>query len=293
MKKKNTAKKAVLPALLAVLCSTAALTSVSYAWFTMGNTASVERIDVNVQAADGMQISADAKSWKSLLPVDELKSDKLQNQFPTELKPVSTVGNVNQGSMDMFLGTVQEDGTITATKDTESYIQFDLYVKLDGDKPFSLAAGSSVVDGNKDILSSTAARVAFVNEGVVTTGVATDAQALSAGKEAVIWEPNATVRNSTNSNNKIQGVQDYNGVNSEIVAGLSAEDYAKCFEKVDVEAVDLASSDLELFTLKAGINKVRVYIWLEGQDIDCSNEISKGTLSTTLKFSIPNPQQNG
>ena len=42
MKKNNTAKKAVLPALLAVLCSTAALTSVSYAWFTMGKEASVE-----------------------------------------------------------------------------------------------------------------------------------------------------------------------------------------------------------------------------------------------------------
>jgi hypothetical protein len=32
---------------------------------------------------------------------------------------------------------------------------------------------------------------------------------------------------------------------------------------------------------------VRVYIWLEGQDVDCVNQISFGDFSTTLAFSVP------
>lgn len=299
MKKKNTAKKAVLPALLAVLCSTAALTSVSYAWFTMGNTAEVGQIDVNVQAADGMQISADAASWKSLLPVEELKDGKLGNQFPTELAPVSTAGTLKDGSLEMFLGTIEKDGGISAVKNTSSFVVFDLYVKLDSKQLFSLAAESSVLDGAKDKDSATAARVAFVNEGVVTTGVAADAQALKAGKQAVIWEPNSEERNTTNNNNKIEGLVSYTGVNQEIkyAGDVRPENYESCFTEVKTKtpaygANGLTTAQLDLFELEAGINKVRVYIWLEGQDIDCTNEISAGSLSTTLKFAIPAKTEN-
>ena len=59
MKKVKLVKKALLPAVIAVFCSLVALTSVSYAWFTLGNDASIEGMDVNVQAAEGIQISAD------------------------------------------------------------------------------------------------------------------------------------------------------------------------------------------------------------------------------------------
>ena len=86
MKKKSLVKKALLPAIVAVMCSLLALTSVSYAWFTMGNEASVGAIDVNVQAAEGLQISATGaeQSWKSILPVSELEALTSTNQFVGE-----------------------------------------------------------------------------------------------------------------------------------------------------------------------------------------------------------------
>ena len=40
----------------------------------------------------------------------------------------------------------------------------------------------------------------------------------------------------------------------------------------------------DLFDLKAGYNKVRVYIWIEGQDLDCDNSISGNTVSVNLQF---------
>ena len=71
MKKRSLVKKALLPAIVAVLCSVIALTSVSYAWFTLGSTASVSDIDVNVTAAEGLQISADGTNWKSIMKLSD------------------------------------------------------------------------------------------------------------------------------------------------------------------------------------------------------------------------------
>ena len=40
----------------------------------------------------------------------------------------------------------------------------------------------------------------------------------------------------------------------------------------------------ELFTLEKGVTKVRVYMWVEGQDVDCENNASGGQISFTLQF---------
>lgn len=309
---KRSPKKALVPALLATLCSLGALTSVSYAWFTMGNTASVGQIDVNVQAADGMQISADASSWKSLLPVDELKNPELDNKFPAELKPVSTAGKLTDGALNMFEGT-QINEKVETVATTENFIVFDLYIKLDNDKKLSLYLGSYVKDlvdeDHADKDSSLASRVAFVNEGVVTTGKPEDAKALKAGSEVVIWEPNATTFNKTNTNNKISGKQAYTGVNSAISlddkgnyipvqddpetdVDESKATYESHFTTMETlsptyDSNFVTTAEQELLNLKKGINKVRIYIWLEGQDVDCTNEIAEGTISVGLNFKVP------
>ena len=40
------------------------------------------------------------------------------------------------------------------------------------------------------------------------------------------------------------------------------------------------------FDIKQGITKVRVYMWVEGQDVDCEDKASGGSLSFNLAFSI-------
>ena len=42
--------------------------------------------------------------------------------------------------------------------------------------------------------------------------------------------------------------------------------------------------------LHEGITKIRVYLWLEGQDVDCENGASVGDLSFGLQFST-NPEK--
>ena len=301
MKKVKLVKKALLPAVIAVFCSLVALTSVSYAWFTLGNTASVESIDVNVQAADGIQISADASSWKSVLPLADLQG-VADNEMPTgEIAPVSTGGVVANGKMQMFIGEVQNDGTTLKTtsqvesgSDNANFFAFDIYVKLDNAKEFQLDKLSNVYAGNKPNNSEIAARVAFVNLGTAAT--AAEAKALNGdATNVVIWEPNAKkhveaevgVANDT-------AVPSYYGVIKENANGFNMTDGAN--DTTNLKLVDTEQYEYDangttaantLFELGAGYSKIRVYIWLEGQDVDCTNQISGGNFKVDLKFVVP------
>ena len=297
MKKVKLVKKALLPAVIAVCCSLLALTSVSYAWFTLGNTASVESIDVNVQAADGIQISADASSWKSLLPLAELEG-VATNQMPTDgIFPMSTAGVVAEGKMQMFKGTVGQDAkSLTTVQQVEgdpekNFFAFDIYVKLDNAKKFQLNAESKVgvaEKGNSEI----AARVAFINLGTAAT--AAEAQALNGDAEkVVIWEPNATVHDQviTGKEDGI-AITNYYGVKKAgTIVDKDATDNAEYLELITPsqfsQDANGTTSANDLFDLGAGYSKIRVYIWLEGQDVDCTNEISGGNFDVVLNFCVP------
>lgn len=292
MKKKNTAKKAVLPALLAVLCSTAALTSVSYAWFTMGKTASVEQIEVNVNKADGLQVTANVEelnSWRDTITVAELKADGLGNHLPSEstkLAPVSSAGKVVNGVQEIFYGELQTDKTVkgkVATAGTD-YLMFDLYLKVDAPKSLKLTSDSEVKHGSAEKDSELAARVSFIDLGsVALEGSSYDSAAAKAlagdgVTSAKIWEPNATEH--------IASVGGNAKLNYQAIEAVASNN--------ELSEVTLTSGNVETFTdltteiaaLEAGVNKLRVYIWLEGQDADCINEIASGSFATKLGFTV-------
>lgn len=280
--KKNLVKKAVLPALIALLCSVVALTSVSYAWFSMGNQASVEGVEMNVTSAGGLQISAtgNATDFKSTLNVSDLKG-ATGNNFPeTAVVPVSTSGAVSNGSLSFFTGQI-ENGVLGTVSASTSYICFDIYVKVNVANKLHLEKGSTVTCADKD--TELATRVAFINLGYAST--AADAIAMTDGKFTAsnaikIWEPNSTTRSQaylnaggTEDNKKL----DYNGI----------ADTSKKEEKVTTFDFNTSDESVELCSLNEGYNRIRVYIWLEGQDVDCLNEISGGKLSVNLKFKQP------
>ena len=70
--------------------------------------------------------------------------------------------------------------------------------------------------------------------------------------------------------------------------------FEKRFKKVQkliikvIKAFNIVSYDetyQKFINLPSGITKIRVYLWLEGQDVDCENNASVGDLAFTLEFS--------
>ena len=159
MSKKSKRKVDVKSSILILLLIAILLMASTYAWFTANTTVTVSQLNVQVEAQNGLQISADASNWKSVLsnadidPTGTLSTTYATNtnQIPIlidgsadkpQMEPVSTTGTVTSGKLDMFYGTVTANQTtggydLTAVKQTDTqgktgkYIAFDIFLKVD------------------------------------------------------------------------------------------------------------------------------------------------------------------
>lgn len=335
-------RKRLFLLLLLLLVTGVLLGTSTYAWFTANKTVSVNDIQVNVAAQNGIQISVDGTTWKSIVQTSDIlgattKYAAAVNQIPSSsnsLAPVSTVGNIDSnGRMEMFLGTVEADSTtgnymITATQETETagatsgaFIAFDIFLKVDANTPTYFTPNTRVVasDAN-DTGIKNATRMAFIVLGNTTAGDSlANIQGLNAGTSAVkyIYEPNYDVHTAAAVNHAADvygltttvsggSLLPYSGVKAAIPASAAipekvaagtthASAYSTYFGNVTVDYSTVAGFNTNFagLTLTKGITKVRVYMWIEGQDVDCENSASGGNITYGLQITTENNAQQG
>ena len=248
------------------------------------------------------------------------------NKLPTTMEPVSTIGEVANDRMKMFYGTVTAnttgdyvlyaDAENANTEDAETavtagkYIAFDIFLKVDeAQQHIYLTSGSDVthkaVNGSLDKGLKNSARVAFCILGNTSSDSTTQViQGLTGGTDSYIWEPNYDVHTqagvnaaytfyniSTSTTNG--SLIPYNGVKAEIPSAnpvALASNSSDYFDAVTVDYSTVAGGsrayDTEIFPLSAGITKIRVYMWVEGQDVDCENGASGADIRFDLGFTI-------
>lgn len=328
--KKRRSRK-ILLALLMLLLTFVTLSTSTYAWFTANKTVTVSTINVNVAAANGLQISVDGLEWKSVITnqdiIDTIGDSSTYatntNQLPslaTNLAPVSTVGTIDStGKMEMYLGEVVSDDSgnyqLTATKSTETktttaghFVVFDLFFQVQEDTTIYLTDKAKVVagtvDGGVDSGIQNAARVAFINEGNTSAGSAgTVIQGLvSSTATPVIWEPNYDVHTDSaiahalstyGTTTSATGADQltYFGVKAPIATpvALNSTDenyFTQVNPSISTPVAGISGDAYQkAFDIKAGITKIRVYMWVEGQDVDCENMASGGQIAFDLQFS--------
>lgn len=322
MVKKNERRKNNLRySLLLLLLLLVFLMVSTYAWFTANQTVTISTLDVNVQTSNGLQISADAINWKTILQKADITGASATytssvNQVPDEMQPVSSAGIVDTdtGYMDMYFGTVDalEDGTgysLASDKEVDTrgaegrYIAFDIFLRVDQTTPVYLTTASNIItkEGAADKGLQNAARVAFIDEGnIADVGDSTGAQALKDGTTSIIWEPNYDVHTAAGVANakEIYGLDTtttgatqlaYQGIKAEFadsegVTLKNTNTFSQYFQTVTPKISTVKDFDTQqtLLNLKAGITKVRIYMWVEGQDVDCENNAS----GTDISFNV-------
>lgn len=327
--KKNRKKKKKLSSLIALLViAIIALGTTTYAWFTSNRTVTISTLDVHVEAQNGLQISTDAATWKTVITNEDIIAGygTDTNQVPKSMEPVSTVGTLDtNGFMEMYYGNIQstEDGTqiLTATKTTESkgtsgkFIAFDTFLKVEAESEIEMTTSSSVLPKNPltDVGLQNAARVAFIIEGnSPVTDDTSDIRALktSDSTNTRIWEPNYDVhtnaavtaaRDTYGITTTTEGADriTYSGVKAEISEELEtpvllsksdASNNPAYFSVVNPSYTTVKDFEVPVtvFTLQPGVTKVRVYMWIEGQDVDCENNASGTDISYNVQFSVVN-----
>ncbi len=216
------------------------------------------------------------------------------------------------------------DYILTAGKSTETnssgeastgkFIAFDVFFKVDKTTPLYLTTSSSVTakEGSTDQGLKNAARVAFLDEGTAdAAATVAQMQALKGATDATtyIWEPNYDVHMDSGVANArdVYGITTttvggnllpYDGVIADInaddnilLSNSKATSFADKFKSVTVDYQTNAAfggstqNFVPIFTLNKGVSKVRIYMWVEGQDVDCENNASGTDISFNLHFS--------
>lgn len=310
---------------LMLLATMVALTTASYAWFSVNSAITLSGLEINVNASEGIQVSVDAETWKASVDVADIIDPGANyathtNQVPTTLAPVSTIGSQTAGNFEMFSGTLVEGGTTTLTTaaltdaagTTGNYIAFDLFIKSSTTEDLYLMSPSALVYTPVDVDTTVglewATRVAFFNQGTDAASNATAARALASGTSAdqVIWEPNAlnhtTAALADPERAAVAGTKytPYYGIKA-AGTGITVVDSEQATDagglKVNFDSVSTITPDTDatpfeniagniILSITPGITKVRIYIWVEGQDIDCENSVSLGVgnIAATIKF---------
>ena len=325
-KKKKKQKK--LRSLILLLLLTIAMFSVStYAWFTANQIVTIQALDLQVEASNGLQISTDAVSWKSVITNTDITENAYSgavNQVPTSVTAVSSDGTVTNGRMNMYLGTIGNDNNtgdyiITSTKQTDTagtngyYIAFDVFLKTDTTQQVFLAgtsnvshkpvtiAGTSNETTDKGLKNS--ARVGFVILGHGATTDSVDSLIAlnnSGSTSAIIWEPNYTshtpqaliVANEYGVTASTSAATTYRGLNQEFTAGnlkntvvgTGTEAAYGTTMNPAIKTAEGNADNSNFVTLEAGVTKVRIYMWVEGQDIDCENNATGTDISFNVSF---------
>ena len=232
------------------------------------------------------------------------------------------------GKLEMFYGVVVANNngdfilTATPSVETESngststgkFVAFDLFFKSDTATNLYLTANSGVTTADQtDKGIKNASRVAFVVLGNTTASdTVANIQALgttgAASSPVYMWEPNYDVHtaNAVSHARDTYGITtsqtgatriSYDGVvdsitstNNVLLGQANATTYSTLFSSVTptYTTTEGNASSFQVFSLQSGITKVRVYMWVEGQDVDCENTASGGNINYDLEFSINN-----
>lgn len=221
----------------------------------------------------------------------------------------------NEETGDFILSATKSNETNSSgDTSTGKFVAFDIFLKNEQDETLYMTSNSNVQYRNSDSGIKNATRIAFITLGHTTTAdTVANIQALNTGASSTvkIWEPNYDVHTADGVANAIspygittltEGANNawvpYSGVKAEVLESLNIKreqatqtlkpDY---FTDVnpDIKTKE-GFTDSQLLTtengLTAGITKMRIYMWVEGQDVDCENNASGGEIRFNLQFSI-------
>ena len=277
------------------------------------------------------------------------RTNDQRNYIPTEVLPVSTVGNVENGNLVFVTGNIdgkklteikkcsEDDVTKGATiKNKENnknhpYLAFDIYLRNlsrlteDGRRdPLQLNESSMVTATKEGTGLEHSVRVGFVlydpTVDLSASGAEIRAIQPNGNERVAIWEPNYkshtayTIKNDERIISKLQEIETY-GIKDNVGGALPTEitditnsnDTAlgkvytnKAPQVEDTENETQLPETTEIFQLKEidgttnlslkpnQIAKVRVYIWIEGQDPDCIDLSSTGQqINATIRLIKP------
>ena len=268
---KKTFRTAMFSTIAMLIVGVMSLTGVTYAWFTQGTEATVQGMTMSVEAADGgVQISKDGINWASQLTLDTDNSR-------TNVKPVSTVNAV-----DFFKATIDptDDKKITtAALSTEEYAanvwEENLWLRNTGATELTINLGDTAfVAAAGDLREAyKAAKLAVFK----ITGEGDEAT------EELLYIFSDDLYKGVNKAATTSFVYANSGTATQINQPAKLQTEAtNCTITIPAGEVNEVTGVLE------SVVKIKVVVWLEGQDEQCVNQNASSSFNLNLFFKNAN-----
>lgn len=269
----KTRKRALLSAISMLIVSAVVLSTATFAWFSAGAEATVQNISVSVTQTSGIKISEKNTNFRGNVTIQDLynvaNGNAIYNPGAAEtivFSPQSTTTASFSGSqLNMYAGSLDADelltatlNQVTATNNGYGYVAFDLWIQATGAAVVTF--GGTSVGGD----ASQVARAAWCLFGQATT-VGAVPGAISSVK---IIEPQATATPYEGLKAPVPGVITTAGIlpaNATYTSTVTAlTDFSTC-------TINFAN---------AGYARVRIYLWADGQDAQCTDTTFSGSALT-------------
>jgi hypothetical protein len=254
-----------------------ALTTATYAWFTLSASTRVNELDLNVSAGANLKISTIDLGNKVEDYHDEVVSVNdgindgteidawLYEEYQVHLSDLLLSPQTSGNGVKLYTQQANEKGGSASKENASTYLQYELWFIAEQDMRVHLstdedsdgiythiASDSTNTAEQKDILSCV--RMSFECED---------------DDRVVLWAPDG---NNSDTTLKGKAMSD---------AGTSKPDMLSLNSLYAMEYTD----DTYVCTLKANEQKkVTVRVWIEGEDPDCIDKVQKSKFITWLRF---------
>lgn len=281
---KNKKKKLrdIRNALVMVCVMVAMMSTASYAWFTMTSSPTVTNMQMTATSSAGLKISTEESG--RYYDAVEIESD---DTTPLKLKPVSPQNGgfaeaVYQGNEVIGLKT-------SNVSDLTDYVAvYECYLKAEGEPvQVGIICGNATTQSGKNMEVDNN-NTAVIGGSIVRTKVASSGDDAAVAANAIrvgikpdqgnmiIWEPNKD--QTTSSSNKAT-VSSMPTLTTHISSDVNGTIEVGC---ADGET-NISGS---FFEVGDEAKKVTIYIWLEGYDNECVNEIQTNDIEAQIQFTV-------
>lgn len=295
----------------------------SYTWFALSAKPRVSDMQMYVNSVNGLELSEDPKAeeWKLQLDLRDLADET------APLRPITwseknqqfyTAGYHTDGgllNLDQWKALTDERN---ANKDNADgyYSKATFYARTDQQVSVSLSPAVEVQEGIKGsgtyvigtpvwdgqrVLHNNGGQGAecAVRIGIRITPVNEEGERLGTSSGLYIYEPNSDIHPYGEGGYvptpSIDGTDTLVPTKRLILQTASTWTEAYPVERdVVVKQLGKFTTDAELFTLKPGeMVRIELYVWLEGNDPDCTNEIEAAQILASIQFATETSGQSG
>lgn len=297
------------------------LVSASYTWFSLSQTPRVSDMALYINARTGVELSmnpnAPDEAWGQEIRFLDLVSEDVP------LRPVTwsekqqcflAMGYGSDGRMTGELVPLTDEAHANRTDGEGYYAVGTFYVRTDENCIVSLAKAVEVNEGENGagtyvigapvwdeelVLHHNGGKGAelAIRIGFLLTKISPEVQGEETDSVFIIYEPNTDSHiDGQIGNIQTVSVDGTNSLSDNMIhqttsMWLEADPVQR---QVTIKRLGSFTTDTKLLSIKAGeMYQVKLYVWLEGQDVDCTNRIEDAKIIANIQFSTEYTGQGG